>query len=179
MSRIGKIPVAIPKDVKLDYKDNLMKASGPQGALVLTVPQGVDVKIQDGIINVIRVSETKDGRRMQGLVRSLIHNMVSGVQKGFEKKLDIIGVGYRADVKGDTLTLLLGYSHPIEYKIPAGIKIEVDKKNTITIFGADKQLVGSVAAKIRSMRSPDPYKGKGVRYRDEVVRRKVGKAGKK
>jgi large subunit ribosomal protein L6 len=178
MSRIGKMPVVIPKEVKVDFKDNFLSAKGPKGLLDLKVPEGVDVKVGDNEINVLKIDSVSDSKCMQGLTRSLINNMIVGVSKGFEKKLNIVGVGYKANVNGNVLNLALGYSHPINYNIPAGIAIEVDKQNNITVSGADKQLVGSVASEIRSMRAPEPYKGKGIKYEGEIIRRKVGKAGK-
>lgn len=179
MSRIGKLSVLVPKEVKLDYNENHMSVKGPKGALEMEVPQGVDIKIEDSKIFVLRRGETRDDRRLQGLARSLINNMVNGVAKGFQKQLSIVGVGYKAEVKGDVLNLTLGYSHPINFEIPKGIGIAVDKQTSITVTGADKQLVGAVASKIRSYRTPDPYKGKGIKYAEEHIRRKVGKTGKK
>lgn len=178
MSRIGKIPVIVPKDVKIGCDGTVMTAKGAKGSLELKLPAGADVKVNDGEIVIERKDDSKDSRRVQGLVRSLVNNLVLGVSHGFEKRLNIVGVGYRANVAGKVLNLTLGYSHPIAYAIPAGINIEVDKQNNITVSGADKQLVGSVAAKIRSYRAPEPYKGKGVKYETETIRRKVGKAGK-
>jgi large subunit ribosomal protein L6 len=179
MSRIGKLPVAIPKDVKVDFNNNLISAAGPKGSLDLKIPDTIDVKIQDGEILVLKRDDSRDSRRVQGLIRSLVDNVISGVSKGFEKKLNIVGVGYKAAVKGDVLNMALGYSHPINYKIPSGINIDVDRLTSITVSGLDKQLVGSVAAKIRSFRPPEPYKGKGIKYKEEFIKRKVGKAGKK
>lgn len=178
MSRIGKLPVAVPSGVKVDFKNSLMSVTGPKGSLDLRVHEDAKVSVSDSEIVVARHEETRDGRRIQGLVRSLINNLVTGVSKGFEKKLTITGVGYKAAVSGKTMTLNLGYSHPIKYAIPDGIAIAVEKNTAITITGADKQLVGAVAAKIRSYREPEPYKGKGIKYENEYIRRKVGKAGK-
>jgi large subunit ribosomal protein L6 len=178
MSRIGKLPVAIPSDVKVEYKAGILSAKGPKGALELKVPVDAKITVADDIITVLREEDTKDNRRIQGLTRSLINNLITGVSKGFEKKLSIVGVGYKAALQGKVLNLALGYSHPINYDIPEGIAITVERPTAITVSGADKQLVGSVAAKIRSFRAPEPYKGKGIKYDDEVIRRKVGKAGK-
>jgi len=178
MSRIGKQPVPVPGEVKVEYKNNLMSVKGPKGSLELIVHSDSVVNVSDSEIVVSRPDDSKDSRRIQGLVRSLINNLVVGVSKGFEKKLAITGVGYKAAVQGKVLNMALGYSHPINYDIPAGITIAVEKNTSITISGADKQLVGSVAAKVRSFRGPEPYKGKGIRYEDEYIRRKVGKAGK-
>ncbi len=179
MSRIGKQPIAIPSGVKADFKDDLLNVNGPKGNLSLNIVRDVDLKIDSDIISVVRKDDTKKTRSLHGLVRSLIANMVNGVTTGFEKKLELVGVGYKADLQGNVLVLNLGYSHPIKYELPKGISAEVDKQTLITIKGIDKQAVGQTAAEIRSTRLPEPYKGKGVKYVDEHIRRKVGKTGAK
>lgn len=176
MSRIGKLPVPIPGGVTVDLGDSI-RVKGPKGELSQAKVDLVDVKIEDGQVIVTRHDDSKPSRANHGLMRSLINNMVVGVTQGFEKKLQIIGVGYRADVKGKNLVMNLGYSHPIEFPIPEGIEIAVDgKQNILSVKGADKQQVGQVAAVIRGYRQPDHYKGKGVRYVDEHVRIKAGKS---
>jgi large subunit ribosomal protein L6 len=175
MSRIGKLPVSIPKGVTVDVSD-VVAVKGPKGQLSQRVVDLVSVKVEGEEVVVTRADDSKPSRAYHGLMRSLIQNMVTGVSEGFEKKLQIIGVGYRADVKGKKLVMNLGYSHPIEFDIPDGIEIAVDKQNFVTIKGADKQQVGQVAAVIRGYRKPDHYKGKGVRYADEQVRIKAGKS---
>ena len=178
MSRIGKLPVIIPDKVKVDIKDGTkVSVEGPLGKLYREFPDVVEIKKEDNKIVVSKKSDTRFGRAMWGTARALINNMVVGVSKGFEKKLEINGIGYRAELKGNTLRLMLGYSHPIDYEIPEGIKVQVDR-NIITVKGIDKEKVGQVAAIIRSFRKPDPYKAKGIKYVDEVIIRKAGKAGK-
>ena len=176
MSRIGRMPVAVPGGVTIDVGSDSIKVKGPKGALEQAIVEYISVKVDDGNVVVERTSDMKQARANHGLMRSLIDNMVTGVHKGFEKQLQVIGIGYRADVKGSSLVLNLGYSHPIDFAIPDGINIDVDKKGIITVKGVDKQQVGQVAAKIRSFRQPDHYKGKGVRYVDEYVRLKAGKS---
>ncbi|HVS62461.1 MAG TPA: 50S ribosomal protein L6 [Thermoanaerobaculia bacterium] len=176
MSRVGKAPIPIPSGVKVELKDGALHVEGPKGKLRQTVIDGVDLEIEDGSITVTRRGESGPDRARHGLMRALFANAVTGASQGFEKKLQIVGVGYRGEVQGKQLTLALGYSHPVVFEIPEGISIEIDKQNVIRVSGADKQQVGQVAAEIRSLRRPDPYKGKGVRYVDEVVRLKVGKA---
>ena len=179
MSRIGKMPITVPGGTKVEIKDSVLSAKGPKGQMSQKILAGTDVSLKDGVLTVTRSGDSGTARSMHGLMRSLISNAVEGVTSGFTKQLDVIGVGYRADVQGKTLNLSLGFSHPVEFPIPEGIEIAVDKQNRITISGCDRQQVGQVAAEIRSLRRPDPYKGKGIRYVDEVVRRKVGKAGAK
>ena len=175
MSRIGKQPVTIPSGVTVTVGDEIT-VKGPKGTLTQKIVPHVDVKVEGAEVLVTRHNDSKPSRSMHGLMRSLVDNMVTGVTKGFEKKLQVIGVGYRADVKGSKLVMNLGYSHPIEFDIPQGISIEADKTNHIFVRGADKQQVGQVAAVIRGYREPDHYKGKGVRYVDEYVRLKAGKS---
>jgi len=179
MSRIGKKPITIPSGVDVALKGEKVSVKGPKGNLDITVPGGVDVNVQADVVTVAIQEGYKNGDAMQGLTRTLIANMVDGVTKGFERILEINGVGYRAEVKGTTLALALGYSHPIEYPLPAGITAEVEKQTKITLRGIDKQLLGATAAKIRSFRAPEPYKGKGIKYAEERILRKAGKAGKK
>lgn len=177
MSRVGKAPVKVLQGVKVDVKDGLVKVEGPKGKLSHKLPLGVLVKVENGSIVVNR--DEKFGSKaaaLHGLTRTLIHNMVHGAHTGFTRELDIVGVGYRAAVKGTTLTLTLGYSHPVEYELPAGITAKVEGNTHIVLSGADKMLVGMVAAKIRSFKEPEPYQGKGVKYSDEHIIRKQGKA---
>ncbi|HLC18525.1 MAG TPA: 50S ribosomal protein L6 [Thermodesulfobacteriota bacterium] len=178
MSRIGKLPIEIPSGVKASVEATTVHVKGPKGALSLEVRPGIIVEVKGSAIEVKRVDDERLSRGLHGLTRTLIANMVTGVHQGFEKKLEIVGVGYRAEVKGDTINLLLGYSHPIQYKLPEGISAAVEKQTAVTIKGSDKQLVGQVAADIRAMRKPEPYKGKGVKYAGEIIRRKAGKAAK-
>jgi len=180
MSRIGKQPIQLPAGVKVDLRGSEIEVAGSKGALKRELPAGVMVEVTDGNIVVSpEATSGKKARALHGLTRTLINNMVVGVTTGYNKVLEISGVGYRADVRGNTLHLSLGYSHPIEYKLPKGIEAEVDKQNRITLRGIDKELLGMTAANIRDFRRCEPYKGKGIRYADEVVRRKVGKAGVK
>ena len=177
MSRIGKQPVAIPDGVSVNVANGEIQVKGPKGNLSCLVPNGIGAKVEDGRLVFERPKDTKDLRARQGLARSLANNMVVGVSKGFTKLLEIEGVGYRADVKGKVLNLLLGFSHPVEMQIPEGLKVAVEQNTKLTIEGADKQSVGQFAADVRALRPPEPYKGKGVRYAGEYIRRKVGKSG--
>ncbi len=177
MSRIGRMPISIPKGAKVKIEDNVFVAEGPKGKVSERLFEECPVKIDDGVIQVERTSELGAVRAKHGLVRALLANAVTGVTQGFTKELEIVGVGYRGEVKGQEVHFALGYSHPVIFPIPDGISIEIDKSNKVTISGADRQKVGQVAAEIRSLRPPDPYKAKGVRYSDEHIRRKVGKAG--
>ncbi len=177
MSKVGKLPVAIPKGVKVDLKDTQINVTGPKGSLSQDLHRDMIVKVEGESIIVTRPSDNKQHRSLHGLTRILIRNMVIGVTDGYAKTLQMIGVGYRAEMKGKLLILHLGYSHPILFRPPEGINIDVKpKENRITISGIDKQLVGQSAATIRKFRPPEPYKGKGIRYIDEMVRRKAGKA---
>jgi len=179
MSRIGKQPVIIPKTVEIKIDAGKITVKGPRGELSQDIHRWVMIEQKDGQIVVsVQNSEEKKQRSLWGLFRRLVANMVIGVSEGFSKQLEINGVGYKAAVQGDILNLQLGYSHPIEYKIPEGIEINVEK-NIVTVFGIDKQQVGQAAAEIRSLRKPEPYKGKGIKYVDEIIRRKVGKAAAK
>lgn len=177
MSRIGKQPISIPTGVKISVKDSIVTVKGAKGELFERIPGLVSVKEDDATLYVSRDDDSRGARANQGLVRSLIANMVQGVSTGFDRTLIINGIGYRAELKGNYIFFLLGYSHPILYELPAGITAVVDRKaNSIKISGASKQVVGATAAEIRAMRPPEPYKGKGVRYIDEVIRRKEGKS---
>lgn len=180
MSRIGKRPVPIPKGVKVSVVDErIVKVSGPKGALERELPEYVGASCDEQNVYVKTLAETRVARERHGLSRSLIANMVDGVSKGFEIKLEISGVGYRAQMQGRNLILSMGYSHPVEIVPPEGIQISVEKNTQVAVGGIDKEVVGNMAAKIRSVRPPEPYKGKGIRYSGEQIRRKAGKSGKK
>ena len=180
MSRIGKMPVAIPKGVEVKTDAGKVRVKGPKGELVSAIPVGLSVAVDDGQVKIARSNDEPHTRACHGLLRSLVANSVEGVTKGFSKELEISGVGYKAEVKGKSVVFALGFSHPIDFAIPEGIAIAVDAKaGRMTITGADKQKVGQTAAEIRSLRVPDPYKAKGIKYANEVIRRKVGKAGGK
>jgi large subunit ribosomal protein L6 len=175
MSRVGKNPVTVPKGVTVDIAGRTLKAKGKLGELSLDLSEQVDVALEDGHVTVKPANDSKQSRVMWGTVRNLVRNMVVGVADGFTKQLEINGVGYRAAVQGKVLQLQLGYSHDVNYPIPADVAIKCDKPTSITISGADKQRVGQVAAEIRAYRKPEPYKGKGIKYADEHIRRKEGK----
>lgn len=176
MSRIGKQPVDIPEKVDVNIDGSKVTVKGPKGEITREFSPLFDINIEDDAVVVKRPSDSKDDRSQHGLIRSLIEGMVEGVTKGFSKKLELVGVGYSAKVQGNDLVLEVGYSHPVKIEAPEGIKFEVEK-NIITVSGYDKQLVGDIAANIRETRKPEPYKGKGVKYIDEHIRRKVGKTG--
>ena len=175
MSRIGKIPIPIPKDVKVKLIDSILEVVGPRGRLTHRIPSEIQISIEPEQIVVTRPNNHRTTRSLHGLNRVLIANMITGVTSGFEKRLEIQGIGYRADLQGNILRLTLGFSHPVLFSLPEGIKVEVEKQTSIKVGGIDKQLVGSVAAQIRSLKPPEPYKGKGIRYADEYVKLKVGK----
>jgi large subunit ribosomal protein L6 len=177
MSRVGRKPIPIPSGVSVEPVDGGVRVKGPKGTLTERMPARVSVKVEGGKVSVARSDEDKTTRALHGLARALIQNMVRGVVEPFVKELEIQGVGYRADVSGKTLKLLLGFSHPVDLAIPEGLKIAVDKNVTIRIEGIDRRQVGQFAADLRRIRPPEPYKGKGIRYLGERVRRKVGKAG--
>ena len=177
MSRVGKEPIPIPKGVKLKLEDGVFHAEGPKGKISERVVGQMAVEIGDTEVQVKRQNDSQGQRAKHGLMRALLANAVTGVSEGFSKVLEINGVGYKAEVKGKEVHFALGYSHPIVFPIPDEIEIEVDKNNSVTVRGAQKQQVGQVAAEIRALRKPEPYKGKGIKYADEVIRRKVGKAG--
>ena len=178
MSRVGAKPIKIPEEVTAQIARGQIVISGPKGQLKQKIYQEIEVKISDGQIVITRKSEDKTPKSLHGLTRSLIANMIEGVTKGFLKVLQIEGTGYRTNIEGDSLKLKLGFSHPIVIKPPEGIKFEIEGNNIIKVFGIDKQLVGQVAARIRNVHKPDSYKGKGIRYKDEVVKRKAGKVVK-
>ena len=179
MSRIGKLPVQIPAGVTITVTDdNTVTVKGPKGELTGKMSPKMKIEQDAGVLTVKRPDDEKENRALHGLTRSLIHNMVVGVTAGFTKNLDIVGVGYRAQKTGNNLTLTMGYSHPVEITPPAGISFDVPGPNKIVVSGIDKQLVGQVAADIRKVRAPEPYKGKGIKYDYEVIRRKEGKTGK-
>ena len=180
MSRIGRMPIAIPAGVTVDVaENNKVTVKGPKGTLERVLPEGMEIKVEENVISVTRPDETKRMKSLHGLTRTLINNMVVGVTEGYTKKLEVNGVGYRAQKNGKTLVLSLGYSHPVELTDPEGLEVEVPDQNTIIVKGIDKEKVGQYAAEIRIKRAPEPYKGKGIKYSDEVIRRKVGKTGKK
>ena len=179
MSRIGKMPVSIPAGVTVTVDGNTVKVKGPKGELAHKVPDGISVERTDNTLNVNRASEETNHKSLHGLTRSLIANMVEGVATGYVRDLEISGTGFRAVLAGKKLQLALGFSHAVEYKAPAGIKLTTPQPTTIVIDGADKAMVGQVAAELRNLRPPEPYKGKGIRYAGEVIRRKAGKAGGK
>lgn len=176
MSRTGKNPIPIPDKVKVNFSEGMVHVEGPLGKLSQDLQKGIEVKVGDKDVQVTRKDDQPLSRALHGLTRSLIQNMIQGVSAGCKKELDIQGVGYRADVKGKVLNLSLGFSHPVEFPIPDGIDIKVDKQTHIIVSGYDKVQVGQVASDIRKIRPPEPYKGKGVRYSDEVIIRKAGKA---
>jgi large subunit ribosomal protein L6 len=179
MSRIGKLPVSIPTGVTVAVDGNIVKVKGPRGELTHRLPAGISVEKTDTALNVQRASDETNHKSLHGLTRSLINNMMDGVTKGYRKQLEISGVGYKAEQRPYGLQLALGFSHQIQYKAPAGIKLTAPQPTQIVIDGADKALVGQVAAELRGLRPPEPYKGKGIRYSDEIVRRKAGKTGAK
>ena len=179
MSRVGRLPIEVPSGVNVEIKGTHVRVKGPKGELSHTFPPVIEITLEDGTLTVNRLSEEKYHRSMHGTARAIINNMVVGVTQGFEKILEINGVGYRAEMTGSKLVLSLGYSHTIEVEPPEGITFEVlDRNNVIKVSGYNKQVVGQIAAEIRGMRPVEPYKGKGIRYRGEYVRRKAGKAGK-
>lgn len=179
MSRIGKKPIPVPSAVELTQNDGRMvTVKGPRGQLSWTIPASITVTVSDGTVEVVRDGDDGDTRALHGLTRSLLANMITGVTTGFTKTLEISGVGYRAQKTGDNLTLAVGYSHPVEIQPLEGIEFTVETPTRVLVSGIDKQVVGEMAARIRQVRKPEPYKGKGIRYSDEVIRRKAGKAGK-
>jgi len=179
MSRIGKMPVDIPQGVKVEIKDHTVSVAGPKGELVREVDSIIQVKTEGDRVTLTRTEESRRARSLHGLYRSLLDNMVKGVSEGFKKSLVVNGVGYRAERRGESLVLNLGFSNPIEYPVPENIDIQVEANTRITVTGIDREQLGQVCAEIRSFRPPEPYKGKGIRYVDERVRRKVGKTGVK
>ena len=180
MSRIGRMPIALPAGVTVDIaENNKVTVKGPKGTLERVLPAEMEIKLDGTTVTVSRPNDLKKMKSLHGLTRTLLNNMVVGVSQGFEKKLEVNGVGYRAQKNGKVLALSLGYSHPVEMEDPEGLEVTVEGQNLITVKGIDKEKVGQYAAEIRSKREPEPYKGKGIKYVDEVIRRKVGKTGKK
>jgi large subunit ribosomal protein L6 len=178
MSRIGRLPISVPAGVEVKVEDNLVSVKGPKGSLEHTVPSPIAVALEENTITVTRPNDERASRSLHGLTRTLIDNLIIGVTKGYEKKLEIVGTGYRVVAKGANLEFALGFSHPVAVEAPEGITLTVESPTKLSVSGIDKQQVGEVAANIRKLRKPDPYKGKGVRYAGEIIRRKVGKAGK-
>jgi large subunit ribosomal protein L6 len=179
MSRIGKKPIAVPKGVTVKVLDGAVEVKGPKGQLRQASPPGIDFELADGVLHAKRSTDSAELAKFHGLARSLVANAVAGVTDGFKKELDIVGVGYRAEVKGKQVIFALGYSHAVVFDIPTGIDIAIDKQTHLVVTGVDRQLVGQVAANIRRLRKPDPYKQKGVRYTGEVLKKKAGKTGAK
>src|SRR5216684_1785206 len=175
MSRIGRQPVNIPQGVKVHIDGAAVRAEGPKGTLMQPVPAGLSAKLENNQLVISRSGDDRKIRALHGLARALVANMVAGVKDGFERKLEIVGIGYRAQMQGKNIQLALGYSHPVIFPLPEGITAEIEKQVAVTLKGADKALLGETAAKLRSLRKPDPYKGKGIKYAGEVIRRKVGK----
>jgi large subunit ribosomal protein L6 len=178
MSRIGRLPITIPAGVDVTLDGRVITVKGPKGTLTRQLPPRIEIEREGDTLNVVRPTENKLDKSLHGLTRTLVNNMVVGVTTGYRKGLEIIGVGYRAQKVGDKLQLALGYSHPVEINPPAGISFELETPLKLSVVGIDKELVGQIAAKVRATRKPEPYKGKGVRYAGEKVRRKAGKAGK-
>ena len=179
MSRIGRMPISVPTGVNVDIADGLVTVKGPKGTLSQPLLDGITIRSEDASLIVERASEERTLRSLHGLVRTLVNNMVIGVTTGFEKRLDIVGTGYRAQAAGNGLSIAVGYSHPVVFEPPAGIELAMESPTRVLVKGIDKQAVGEIAAQIRRIRPPEPYKGKGIRYMGEVVRRKAGKAGSK
>jgi large subunit ribosomal protein L6 len=175
MSRIGRQPIPIPQGVKVLIDGTTISAEGPKGKLSQPVPAGMAAKIEDNILMITRDADHRTARAMHGLTRALVANMVTGVKDGFERRLEIVGIGYRAQLQGRNIQLALGYSHPVIFPLPETITAEIERQVVITLRGPDKALLGETAAKLRTLRKPDPYKGKGIKYSGEVIRRKVGK----
>lgn len=179
MSRVGNKIIPIPAGVKINVQDGSVDVQGPKGKLTTPIPQGISFEMSEGKLTAKRASESKQHRALHGLARSLVANAVKGVTEGFKKDLEIVGIGYRAELRGHSMVFSLGYSHPVEYPIPSGINITVEKQTRLQVSGIDRQKVGQVSAQIRSLRKPDPYKNKGIRYAGEKLKKKVGKTGAK
>ena len=177
MSRVGKKPIPIPEKIKINFQDGILKVQGEKGTLSRSIHPDVALEINADVINVKPVKDNRNGRAMQGLFRSLVDNMVVGVSKGFERTLEINGIGYRAEAKDKSILFTLGYSHPIDFSLPDGISVTVEKNNVVRLAGIDNELLGQTAAAIRRLRSPEPYKGKGIKYAEERIQRKAGKTG--
>ncbi len=179
MSRVGKQPIPIPDKTKITYEDRLLTVTGDKGTLSRSIHPAVDLQIEDNVMNVTMVADNRTSRALQGLVRSLVNNMIVGVHHGFEKVLEINGIGYRAETSGQKIVLHVGYSNPVTFELPKGISAVVEKNNVIKLSGIDKEQVGRTAAAIRQIRPPEPYKAKGIKYAGEYIRRKAGKTGTK
>ena len=179
MSRIGRKPIPVPQGVDIQIEGNLVRVKGPNGQMEREIHQDMIISLEEGNLVVNRPSDAKNHRSLHGLTRTLLSNMVEGVTKGFQRNLELVGVGYRAAKQGNKLVLTVGYSHPVEMEAPAGIEIEVPAPTKIALKGADKQVVGQFAANVRAVRAPEPYKGKGIKYEGEIIRRKAGKTGGK
>ena len=179
MSRVGRKPIPIPDKTKITFADSLLTVAGEKGTLSQAINPAIELKIKDGVMNVTMVSEDRNSRALQGLTRSLAANMITGVNQGFERKLEINGIGYRAELSGKQIILHVGYSNPVAFNLPEGINVTVEKNNKIILSGIDKQKIGLAAAAIRKIRPPEPYKGKGIKYAEEHIRRKAGKTGTK
>jgi large subunit ribosomal protein L6 len=176
MSRVGKLPIPIPAGVKIQVADGVVRVEGPKGKLEHRLPSVVTVEVSDGTLKVARTDESRQTRALHGLTQRIVGNMVRGVHAGFTRNLEIVGVGYRAEAKGQSLQLSLGYSHPILFQLPPGVQARTERPTSITLESIDRQLLGETAAMIRRLRPPEPYKGKGIKYAEEVLRRKAGKA---
>jgi large subunit ribosomal protein L6 len=179
MSRIGKKPIQVPDKIKIIYSERQLTIQGAKGSLSRTIHPDLDLNIENNVIDVLLKSQDRKVKALQGLTRSLVDNMVVGVSKGFERTLEINGIGYRAEAKGNSIIFNLGFSHPIDFVLPEGISAEVDKNNTVKLTGIDKEKLGHVAASIRRLRPPEPYKGKGIKYSEEKIQKKAGKTGTK
>ena len=179
MSRVGKKPIPIPEKTKITYENRLLTVAGQKGSLKRSIHPAVDLNIGDSVMDVTMISDDRNSRSLQGLTRSLVANMITGVSQGFERMLQINGIGYRAEVRGKMIVLNVGYSKPVEFDLPEGITATVEKNNVIKLSGIDKEKVGLTAAAIRRIRPPEPYKGKGIKYAEEYIRRKAGKTGTK
>jgi large subunit ribosomal protein L6 len=179
MSRVGKKPITIPDKTKITYTNRLLTVEGQKGKLSQSIHPAVDLNIENGVMNVTMVTDNRTTRALQGLTRSLVANMITGVERGFERTLEINGIGYRAELSGNKIVLHVGFSNPVNFDLPEGIAATVEKNNNIRLFGIDKQKVGLAAAALRRIRPPEPYKGKGIKYAEEHIRRKAGKSGTK
>jgi large subunit ribosomal protein L6 len=179
MSRVGKKPIPVPDKAKISYKDKVLTVQGDKGSLTREIHQAIDLEIAENIIHVTMLKENRENRALQGLTRSLVANMVKGVSTGFERVLEINGIGYRAELKGKSIVFNLGFSNPITFDLPDGVSAKSEKNNIVRLFSIDKELLGRTAAAIRQLRPPEPYKGKGIKYAEEYVQRKAGKTGTK
>jgi len=179
MSRVGKKPIQIPDKTEISYQDRLLTVKGGKGSLTRSIHPAVDLKIESGILNITMIKDDRSSRAFQGLTRSLVANMIQGVNNGFERALEINGIGYRAEIKGHSIVFNLGYSHPIHFDLPAGVSVNIERNTLIKLSGIDKELLGHTAAAIRQLRPPEPYKGKGIKYVEEIIRKKAGKTGTK